>query len=171
MLPVIAVVVLVPALSFLTTQFILVPKLKSAAGAVTADPASEDAAPTKEGGKEGSKEGGAKAEGDKSKSAGSYAHTADFTDVIVNLAGSKGTRYLRSHFMLAGNDEHLENLVQKNMDQLKDIAISVLSAQTLDSLDAPGAQNAIRQELITQFNHTLHGEVVEQLYFSEFVVQ
>jgi len=170
MMPVLAVIVLVPVLSFVTTQFVLIPKIKAAVGTPAAE--GGDAAA----GKTDAKEGAAKAKDGKegaagSKSTGQYAHTADLTDIIVNLAGSKGTRYLRTHFMLAGDSEQLEGLVQKNMDQLKDVAISVLSAQTLDSLDVPGAQSAIRQELITQFNHNLHGEYIEQLYFSEFVVQ
>ncbi|MGC3991898.1 MAG: flagellar basal body-associated FliL family protein [Chthoniobacteraceae bacterium] len=146
MMPVLATIVLVPVLSFVTTQFVLIPKIKAAVGT----PAAEGAEAAATGDKAEAKEGAAKAKDGKegaagSKSTGQYAHTADFTDIIVNLAGSKGTRYLRSHFMLAGDSEQLEGLIQKNMDQLKDVAISVLSAQTLDSLDVPGAQSAIRQ--------------------------
>jgi flagellar basal body-associated protein FliL len=91
--------------------------------------------------------------------------------VIVNLAGAKGTRYLRARFSLASNDTNLETLIKTNENQLRDVAIGVLSTQTLDSLEAPGARNAVRNELMAQFNHALHGELVEQIYFAEFVVQ
>jgi flagellar basal body-associated protein FliL len=91
--------------------------------------------------------------------------------VIVNLSGVKGTRYLRAKFTLASSDASLEKLVRANENQLRDMAISNLSSLTLDSLEAPGSKNAIRNELMAQFNHVLHGEVVEQIYFSEFVVQ
>ena len=51
------------------------------------------------------------------------------------------------------------------------ILVGVLSSQSLAGLDVPGARNVVRNELITQFNRTLGGEVIEQIYFSEFVVQ
>lgn len=181
MMPVLAVIVLVPALCFATTQFVLVPKLKAAMGA-SAEGGHEAAAEEgeKKGGEhkaEPKKEAAAKHGKDEKKEkgkgggSGSYAHSHDFGDVIVNLAGAKGTRYLRAHFSLASGDANLETLVKSNGNQLRDIAIGVLSTQTLESLEQPGARNAVRNELIAQFNHALHGELVEQIYFTEFVVQ
>lgn len=175
MLPVLMVVLLVPALSYVTTEYVLIPKLKQGAGAAHApEPDSHGAA--EEGkkaksGAHGSKSGG---HGGKEKSGGSvgklpFSH--DFSDVVVNLAGAKGTRYLRARFTLAGSDPNLAMLIKSNEVQLKDLAIGILSSQTLENLEVSGARNAVRNELISQFNHVLHGEVVEQLFFSEFVVQ
>jgi flagellar basal body-associated protein FliL len=171
MIPVMAVIFLVPALCYATTQYVLLPKLKAAMGA----PAGDHAEHAVEGAKKGDhkKESGghgAKEKG-KGKGTGNYAHSHEFGDVIVNLAGAKGTRYLRARFSLASNDTNLETLVKTNENQLRDVAIGVLATQTLDSLEAPGARNAVRNELIAQFNHALHGELVEQIYFTEFVVQ
>jgi len=171
MMPVIAVILLVPALCYATTQFVLLPKLKAAVGSPEASHESAPAAGEKKGGdkKEGGAHGGKEKE--KSKASGKYAHSHEFGDVIVNLAGAKGTRYLRARFTLASSDANLEMLVKTNENQLRDVAIGVLSAQSLDSLEAPGARSAVRNELIAQFNHALHGELVEQIYFAEFVVQ
>ena len=171
MMPVLAVIVLVPALCFATTQYVLLPKLKAAIGAPEAgheSPAAEGE--KKSGGKKEAAAHGAK-DKEKGSGSGSYALSHDFGDVIVNLAGAKGTRYLRAHFSLAGSDANLETLIKTNENQLRDVAIGVLSTQSLDSLEAPGARNAVRNELIAQFNHALHGEIVEQIYFTEFVVQ
>lgn len=185
MMPVLAVIVLVPALCYATTQFVLLPKLKAALGSPEA---SQEAAAGEGGGEKKSEEkkgegkkpeakaeakGGGKGEKGKGGGAtnGSYAHSQDFGDVIVNLAGAKGTRYLRAKFTIASSDANLETLVKNNENQLRDVAIGVLSGQTLDSLEEPGARNAVRNELIAQFNHALHGELVEQIYFTEFVVQ
>ena len=170
-MPVIAVVVLVPVMSYITTEYVLIPKMKAAISGTASGHAEGNAGGEGnkgEGKKEGGKSGGA---GKKESGAGNYAHSMDFGDIIVNLAGAKGTRYLRARFTLGGEDEKLEVLIKTNQDELRDLAIGVLSGQTMDSLEAPGARNAIRNELITQFNHALHGELVEQLYFSEFVVQ
>ena len=181
-MPVLAVIVLVPALCYATTQFVLLPKLKAAL-ATSPEAGAEAAAGAGEGGeKKGEAKKGeekkpeAKKEAGKDKKGGgstngNYAHSQDFGDVIVNLAGAKGTRYLRAKFTLASSDANLENLVKNNENQLRDVAIGVLSSQTLDSLEEPGARNTVRNELIAQFNHALHGELVEQIYFTEFVVQ
>jgi flagellar basal body-associated protein FliL len=170
-MPIIAVMILVPAMSYVTTEYILIPKLKAAiSGTDSGHPEGTAAGDGKKG--SGKKEGGKlSAEEKKETGANNYAHSMDFGDIIVNLAGAKGTRYLRTRFTLASGDEKLEVLIKANQDQLRDLAIGVLSGQTMDSLEAPGARSAIRNELISQFNHALHGELVEQLYFSEFVVQ
>ncbi len=175
MMPVLAVIVLVPALCYATTQYFLLPKLKAAIGTPEAGHEAASAHGEMEGKSEGKKESGGHGAKDKekgkAKSSGNYAHSHEFGDVIVNLAGVKGTRYLRARFTLASNDTNLETLVKTNENQLRDVAIGVLSSQTLDSLEAPGARNAVRNELMAQFNHALHGELVEQIYFTEFVVQ
>ena len=179
-MPVLAVIVLVPALCYATTQFVLLPKLKTALGPQGAH--AEEAAESDSHGEkkaEGKKEAGGhgakkeeKGKGGKGGGgSGSYAHSHEFGDVIVNLAGAKGTRYLRTKFTLASSDANLETLVKTNENQLRDVAIGVLSTQTLDNLEAPGARNAVRNELIAQFNHALRGELIEQIYFTEFVVQ
>ena len=168
-MPVLAVILLVPALCYATTQYVLLPKLKAAVGSTAGSHEGESAEGEKKG--EGAKDKEKDKEKAKGKSTGSYAHSHEFGDVIVNLAGAKGTRYLRAKFTLASSDANLETLIKTNENQLRDVAIGVLSTQTLDSLEAPGARNAVRNELIAQFNHALHGELVEQIYFTEFVVQ
>jgi len=175
-MPVLAVIVLVPALCYATTQYMLLPKLKAAMGTEGAhaeEPAGDAHEEKKgEGKKEAAGHGAKKEEKGKAKGgSGNYAHSHEFGDVIVNLAGAKGTRYLRTKFTLASSDANLETLIKTNENQLRDVAIGVLSTQTLDSLEAPGARNAVRNELIAQFNHALRGELVEQIYFTEFVVQ
>ena len=170
-MPIVAVVILVPVMSYVTTEYVLIPRLKAAiSGTASGHPEGAAAGDGKKG--DGKKEGG-KSGGEEKKETGAnkYAHSTDFGDIIVNLSGVKGTRYLRTRFTLASSDEKLEVLIKANQDQLRDLAIGVLTGQTMDSLEAPGARNAIRNELISQFNHALHGELVEQLYFSEFVVQ
>jgi len=173
--PLLAVIVLVPALCYATTQYLLLPKLKAALGSSETNHEGASTETEKKGAE--NKESGTPSAKDKDKEkakaggSGTYAHSHEFGDVIVNLAGAKGTRYLRAHFTLASSDPNLDTLIKTNENQLRDVAIGVLSMQTLDSLEVPGARNAVRNELIAQFNQALHGEVVEQIYFTEFVVQ
>ena len=65
----------------------------------------------------------------------------------------------------------MPDIVKENHQKLLDITISVLSARTLNDLDSPTAKNAIREELIAKYNHSLGADLVEEIYFSEFVIQ
>lgn len=154
MMPVILAVVLVPALCFATTQYVLIPKLKS----VVAEQGGGAEAKAKEKAKE-------KAKGEENE------HDAEFGTVIVNIAGANGNRYLRTNLVLVGADPKIADIIKSSTNALKDAAINVLSSQSLAVLDSPGGKNVVRNELIAAFNRTLGSEVVEQIYFSEFVVQ
>jgi flagellar basal body-associated protein FliL len=61
--------------------------------------------------------------------------------------------------------------VKENESALRDAAISVLSSQSLGALDNANGREVVRQGLIARFNRLLGAEVVDQIYFSEFVVQ
>ena len=158
MLPLVAVIVLVPALCFGVTELLLVPRLKASIGA-----------------QEESGTSGAKADSNGKKQPAKRGkpgeHTSEFGATIVNLTGTGGSRYLRTNFFIASSDPMIDDIIKRNETSLRDVAIGVLSGQSLAGLDAPGGRNLVRNELITQFNRTLGGEVVEQIYFSEFVVQ
>ena len=114
-----------------------------------------------------------KAEGKGEKGGGAEAaeNNWEFKDVIVNLSGALGTRYLKTSFTASGADARLPDLVKANQKRLLDVTITVLSSRTLNDLDNPAAKNAIREELIAKFNQVLGVEIVEEIYFSEFVIQ
>ena len=112
-----------------------------------------------------------KSEGDSKKGAEASEASFEFKDVIVNLSGALGTRYLKTSFTVSGSDARLPDIVKNDHQKLLDITINVLSARTLNDLDSPTAKNAIREELIAKYNHALGVEMVEELYFSEFVIQ
>ena len=175
MMPLLAVFVLMPAIAYGLTEYVLLPKLRAAMPA----PATTEGSglPAKKG--EGKTEAApaAKAppkkgegEGKKGAEGGSEA-SSEFKDVIVNLSGALGTRYLKTSFTVSGADSHLPDVIKENQKKLLDITISVLSARTLNDLDSPTAKNAIREELIAKYNHSLGVDMVEEIYFSEFVIQ
>lgn len=161
-LPVIAVVVLIPVITMVITQSILIPTLKNALGAAGAasgsTPAAETAAP---------------AESPKGKK-GEETKVVDvlFDNIVVNLAGAKGTRYLKTSFTVySSGGEAAKKNIEDHKNELLDMAIEVLSAKSLADLADVSAQTTIRNELIENFNQALKSKVIEQLYFSEFVAQ
>ena len=151
LLPIILVVVLVPALCWAVMDFLTVPKLKSS---ITENAGQVDEA------KLGKTSTGAPGD-----------HNAEFGVTVVNLAASGSTRYLRTNFVVASNQPKIEDIIKENHSKLKDAAITVLAARTVADIENPGGRDAVRKDLISQFNRLLGGEVVDQIYFSEFVIQ
>ena len=175
--PIIAVCVLMPAISFATTQYLLLPKIR---GAVLEQKAIVHAA--KPEGKGEAKKGHAepakgkgkeehgKGEGAEGGGAGG-AFSYDFENVVVNLSGAMGTRYLKTSFTTLSDNPDLKKLIDENKKQLLDVALSVLSTRTMADLEQPGSKNVVRNDLMANFNQALKSDLVSQIYFSEFVVQ
>jgi flagellar FliL protein len=151
--PIIAVVILVPVLCYAAMDFLVIPRLKG-----TLD-SSEGRAT----------EAHSNANKDGITAPGDY--TAKFEPVVVNLAGSGSSRYLRANFEVASSDPKIADIVKENHSALRDAAISVLSSQSLNALDNANGREVVRKGLISRFNRLLGAEVVDQIYFSEFVVQ
>ncbi len=165
LVPVILVVLLAPAVSWAVAQYVLLPqiekKLGSAAAAsgtvaVSRDDLSEAAAST--GGK-----------GDKGPAGA--ANTYEFTNIVVNLAGTMGTRYLKTSFLVTSKNPKLREIFIREKPKLVDVTINVLSSLTLADLEEAGAKNIIREKLVQSYNQALGSQVADQIYFSDFVVQ
>ena len=167
LLPVVLVVVLAPAVSWLVMQYVMLPQLEkrlaAAGGVAVAAPAPAAPAPVAEKGK-----------GKKGEAAAPVApNTYVFSNVIVNLAGTMGTRYLKTTFMVTGSDQKLNETFAsaQNQPKLVDITLNILSSLTLADTEEAGAKNIIREKLVNAYNQALGHKVVEQIYFSDFVVQ
>ena len=94
----------------------------------------------------------------------------EFQNVVVNLAGTMGTRYLKTSFLVTG-DASIKATFEGNKAKLMDVTLNVLSSLTLADIEEPGAKNVIREKLVTAYNQALGRKVAEQVYFSDFVVQ
>jgi len=158
----IGAVVLAPVLSLGVAQFVLLPKLekKLALPPAPGAAAAEADAPAAE--------APAKAEGKGGKAA---PPTFEFSNVVVNLSGTMGTRYLKTSFIVTGPEAGLSALFEGKKAQLTDVTLNVLSALTLADLEEPGSKNVLREKLVGAYNEALGRKVVDQVYFSDFVVQ
>lgn len=172
MMPLIVVVVLMPAISYAMMEFVLIPKIRGIAA--EAHVAQESTGEHKTEHKTEAKHDKA-AKGGKSKhgkeAEGKSGFNYDFENVVVNLAGTMGTRYLKTNFTAEGSNPDLRTAIEENKKQLLDVASSVLGSRTLADLEQPGAKNVIRNDLIANFNQTLKSDLIERIFFSEFVVQ
>jgi len=169
--PLIATVVLAPVLSFAIVQFVLLPGLKKQL-AVPIDPkAAQAAAAAPEEKSDASADSKGK-EGKDAKGGNADAKSYEFANVVVNLSGTMGTRYLKTSFVITGvKPDTIKAIFEENKAKLTDVTLGVLSSLSLSDLEEPGAKNVLREKLVTAYNQALGSRVAEQIYFSDFVVQ
>jgi flagellar FliL protein len=170
-LPLLANLILMPAIAYGVAVFVLLPKLNS--GGASAPAEEHAAAPAKEGGEHGAKPAAEKKEG---KGAGAAATDGKVSvplgsKVMVNVSGTMGTRYLLVSITLVGESPTLKEEVEKHDAQLRDAAASALASKTIIDLEKPGARNMIRTELVAAFNNVLGGNEVSEIYLPEFAIQ
>ena len=91
--------------------------------------------------------------------------------LLVNVAGTMGSRYLLVSLSIVGADPDFKSKLQAHDPQLRDLACGALSTKTLADLEKPGARNLIRSELISGFNNILGGALVQEIYLTEFAIQ
>lgn len=166
-IPVIAVIVLFPILSFVMTQFVLIPKIQAAVGA-----AGEDA----HGGGDGHGDdahGGGDGSGDDAHGGDADAPMIQykFDDIVANLHGTMQSRYVKVSFTAEGSDPDFEALMETNKVKITDITIGVLNALSMKDLEQAGVKNIVRNDLLNAFHTALKGKVIHQIYFSNFLVQ
>jgi len=160
-LPLIVAVVSMPVLAFVTTRFILLPRLEHAlsqpkSGAATETAADPATAATKDG---------------KPVPTGKNKFIVPMSKLLVNVAGTMGTRYLMTSVSLVGTTPDFKAKIEENKDQLQDLATGALCTKTIADLEKPGARNQIRSELMNVMNTALGGPVIQEIYITELAIQ
>lgn len=149
-LPLLITVIVMPVLAYIMTSLVLLPRLQKGLGLLPVN-ARQTASP--------------------SGAAPAKKESVAMNKLLVNVAGTMGGRYLLASIALVGADPDFKTRVQDFEPQLRDLACSVLRLKTLADLEKPTAQSLIRSELIAGFNTILGGQVVQEIYFTEFAIQ
>jgi flagellar FliL protein len=172
-------VVLAPAVCFAVSQFVLLPRLQKqlalqapAAGAAHGAEAPAEEEPAESGGGESGGHGGGHG-GKEGKEGAAATGNYEFSNLVVNLSGTMGTRYLKTSFIVTPADKkgNIKGLFEEQKAKLTDITLNVLSSLTLADLEEPGFKNVLREKMVATYNQALGKRVVDQIYFSDFVVQ
>jgi flagellar FliL protein len=179
MMPAIIAIVMAPVATWGVANFVLLPKFKaSVAEAVAAADPEAAAKAGAAGAKKADAPAAKKADAPAAKKAdpqgakgGGGGEGYKFENVVVNLAGTMGTRYLKATFLITGERPDLAERFAQAKPQLTDITLAVLSSLTLADLEEAGFKNILRERLLASYNQALGSKVAENLYFSEFVVQ
>ncbi|MBC7365877.1 MAG: flagellar basal body-associated FliL family protein, partial [Undibacterium sp.] len=162
---------LAPVATWATVEFVLVPRLQKKLAAPASAQEAEAAAPVESGGHGGGGHGAKEGkDGKEGKNSGGPSY--EFANVVVNLAGTMGTRYLKTSFLVtAAGGADIKSIFDGAKPRLTDVTLNVLSALTLADLEEPGSKNIIREKLVNAYNQALGKKIADQVYFSDFVVQ
>jgi len=164
-LPLLITAAAMPLLAYATATFVLVPKMKKI---LLANSSPEGVVETPSAAEKHSS--GAPA--DKEKGPGNGKILASLSkNIMVNVNGSMGTRYLVAGLTLVGTRPDFKEKITKNDDQLRDLVAGILTTKTIHDLEKPGARNLIRSELILVLNNVLGAGVIQEIYITDFAIQ
>lgn len=93
-----------------------------------------------------------------------------FEQVTANIGNAPG-RFVRVTFTVEGRDEEFRQIVQAHEARIVDAVLSKLGALTIHDIDQPGLKDLVKDDLVSSINRKLPKPVVEELYFSEFITQ
>src|SRR5262249_52508358 len=97
-----------------------------------------------------------------------------FEPFVVNLADKEAPRFLRTTVGLVVDDAEAEEHVKESHVQVlqaRSAILELLSAQTSEVLATADGKAALKQAIIERLHTTFSGMKVEDVLFSDFVIQ
>jgi len=91
-------------------------------------------------------------------------------EVTVNIADTRGNRFVRAGVYFEATPPVLEEL-EANRARMVDTLGQVLSTKTLDDLTSPNIRGNLREELLGIINPTLKQGRIDNIYFTDLLVQ
>lgn len=100
-----------------------------------------------------------------------YGSFTRLEGLVVNPAGSDGSRYLAVSIAFESKQEGIRAEMEEKKVVIKDAILTLLSEQTAQELSDPDRRDELKTELIKETNTILNGGTIDRLYFTEFVLQ
>ncbi len=173
LVPLLIVVLVIPVVTLALTEFVIIPRLQSSMGGGGESNAKSSSGHGSSGGSHSASGGG----GHGSSSHGGSKEdlgpgtSYNFEEVICNLSGTMGTRFLKVSFEVIGSDPELSSMIKMKKPRVQDAIISTLSSKTIQDIEVPGGRNGLRVALISAINQAIGFAAVEELFFTEFLIQ
>lgn len=92
-------------------------------------------------------------------------------NLIVNPAGSHGTRFLMASVAVEVPDARIEAELRDRDFQVRDAVIAVLERQSLDVITAPGGRDSVKARLAETLGPMVGRGVPLHIYLPQFVIQ
>lgn len=91
--------------------------------------------------------------------------------MIVNLADHGGKRYLRVTMALELSDPEVVATIESRLPKVRDAVLMILPTKTYDDVSTTDGKIALRNEVMEKINGLMTKGRVNNIYFTEFVVQ
>ncbi len=89
----------------------------------------------------------------------------------VNLLSESGRRYLKVEMNLELSGEELGVELDSKTAVIRDIVIRLLSSKSLEEISTAKGKEKLKEQIVDQLNMRLRDGRVNNVYFTEFVVQ
>lgn len=91
--------------------------------------------------------------------------------MIVNLSDHGGKRYLRVTMALELSDPESVATIESRLPQIRDAVLMILPTKTYDDVSTTDGKIALRNQVMEKINELMTKGRVNNIYFTEFVVQ
>ncbi len=91
--------------------------------------------------------------------------------MIVNLSDDGGKRYLRVTMALELSDPESVDTIESRLPQIRDAVLMILPTKTYDDVSTTDGKIALRKQIMEKINTLMTKGRVNNIYFTEFVVQ
>jgi flagellar FliL protein len=95
----------------------------------------------------------------------------DMETFLVNLSDPQGKRYLRLTMQLRLSSPQTAAEFTERKAELRDAVLMLLSSQKSDDISTLSGKMALKRTLMVQMNRMLRQGQVEDIYFTEFLIQ
>ncbi len=89
----------------------------------------------------------------------------------VNLLSESGRRYLKVEMNLEIDGEELAAELDNKKAVIRDIIIRLLSSKSLDEISTAKGKDKLKEQITNQLNLRLRDGHINNVYFTEFVIQ
>lgn len=93
------------------------------------------------------------------------------SDLIVNPAGTNGTRFLLTTIGIEVATPEAKAELQKKEIQVRDALISILTSKGLDQLARVDQREIIRNEIVSRMGDLMASGRPKNVYFGKFIIQ
>ena len=115
--------------------------------------------------------GGAKAEEEAQKAEVTTQNIFLIKDVIVNPAGTNGTRFLLTTVGIEVSTPEAQQELEKKEVQVRDMLNSILTSKGLPDLVSIDQRELLRAEISKKVGEMLKTGKLKNVYFSKFIIQ
>ena len=114
------------------------------------------------------------------RSSGNSDNVRPFTEIglmfpmdtfTVNLLSDSGRRYLKVEMNLEIDGEELAAELDNKKAVIRDIIIRLLSSKSLDEISTAKGKDKLKEQITDQLNLRLRDGHINNVYFTEFVIQ